>query len=321
MAYDRKDDKNNPPKRWSSPHYGDGLKTTGEHPDPFGYCYQPRTFEKSGTAGFSTASSYTPHGFNPELQDPSIRGSDYGWHPYFATREEAVQWLKDKGLFGEVQKYAHHRAVDDRGPKWEFESFGRRYEWKEYHPWLTAGVTDVVTDTQDVAMTTPMGLMAGFTVHNPDGTSHPVGGTMLFPDSPSTEENTTQPEGKNMTPDEIIKRFCLKRSGTSNIWRGNRFLHGKIYADPTGDWDDYDTALKADVWDQEQPTRDGWQYIERWIDGPYRVVWVSWEHKATFTYCEGDLTLVVCRDDEAFKKELVDAEKCYGLMRFDGIPV
>lgn len=119
-----------------------------------------------------------------------------------------------------------------------------------------------------------------------------------------------------MTPEAIVKRFNLQEETANRerkrIWWGSRGGHGKIIADPTGDWAIYDKALDADIWDRHDPERPGWQYVEGWIDGPYRVVWISYEHLATFTYCEGDLTLVVCDDRESFDMEIRDGEVCYG---------
>ncbi len=179
LPYDQPYDKDNVPKRWAYPHYGDGLLTTGDGTEGnrYGYCFQPHVFQKSGSAGFYTSSWFTPHGFNPELQSPSPYSKvNYGVHPYFAKAEDAVKWLKDCNLTGEVMRYAHHKSVEARVPEWKFQSIVREWRWEEYRPWLTAGVTDVVTETVDVAPTTILGLAAGFQVHNPDGTSHPVGG-------------------------------------------------------------------------------------------------------------------------------------------------
>jgi hypothetical protein len=125
-----------------------------------------------------------------------------------------------------------------------------------------------------------------------------------------------------MKPEEIVERFKLVEDTTDprwtgtpkRVWRGNRHRHGVVFADPCCDWGSYDRALAADVYNAEESDRPGWQYIDGWIDGPYRVVWVSFEYRATFTYCEGDLTLVTCDDEATFRKELADAERYYGEM-------
>ena len=125
-----------------------------------------------------------------------------------------------------------------------------------------------------------------------------------------------------MSPEELVQKLNLvedvtdsRWSGTpKRLWRGSRWGHGVLFADPTGDWNRYDKLLEADIWDPDDPTSPGWHYVESWIEGPYRVVWVNYEFRATFTYCEGDLTLVVCGDEETFNKELADAERFYGPM-------
>jgi hypothetical protein len=157
---------------------GDGTKD-----NHFGYCYLPLIFVKSGT--MYTTASYTIHGYNKELQgeiekpdDPKFApfGHNLGYHPFFATREEAVKWLKDRGLYGEVLRYAHHKPLKDRVPTWEYEGVLREYRWKQYHPWLTAGVTDIVAQESNVVPSSPLGLAAGFELHNPDGSHRHVGG-------------------------------------------------------------------------------------------------------------------------------------------------
>jgi hypothetical protein len=124
----------------------------------------------------------------------------------------------------------------------------------------------------------------------------------------------------SLNPEQIIRRLNLEEAESDPRWdnqpkhvyRGHRMRHGKIYADPTGDWCFYDKLLKAGIFDDLTPDKfKGWQYVEGWNDGPYRVVWVNFELRATFTYCEGDLTLVVCDDDATFKTELLDCGECY----------
>lgn len=56
----------------------------------------------------------------------------------------------------------------------------------------------------------------------------------------------------------------------------------------------------------------GWQQYDTWQDAHYFGVWVSIDKLATFTYCEDDLSLVVCPDKEHLKAELEDAERVYG---------
>lgn len=48
-----------------------------------------------------------------------------------------------------------------------------------------------------------------------------------------------------------------------------------------------------------------------WRDGGFRKVWVSEQHNAIVTYCEGDYTVVLCNTKKAFEDELANCEKCY----------
>lgn len=80
----------------------------------YGYCYQPQVIGQRG----ETARSYSP-----------IDG-EWNIHPYFDTAAEAVQWLVDRGVAGEVMRFAHDKPVDKRGD--------------DYSPWVTSGVVATV---------------------------------------------------------------------------------------------------------------------------------------------------------------------------------
>lgn len=56
----------------------------------------------------------------------------------------------------------------------------------------------------------------------------------------------------------------------------------------------------------------GWQQFDTDQDASYFGVWVHREKRTTFTYAEGDRTLVVCEDDDHFREEIADMERCYG---------
>lgn len=149
----------NPPTKWFMPVWGNGLLTTGTIDPPvdghvsipncgkvFGYCFLPEIFVLGGSA------SSSEHGWNPELQDEQFHTSKWGCHPLLATQVEAVEWLKSRGLFGQVMRYAHHQPLDERGPIWDYDILcptdRRQDKWKQYQPWITAGVVAQVTDTK-----------------------------------------------------------------------------------------------------------------------------------------------------------------------------
>jgi len=55
-----------------------------------------------------------------------------------------------------------------------------------------------------------------------------------------------------------------------------------------------------------------WKQFDTHQDASYFGMWVNIEKRMTFTYCEGDRTLVVCPDAEHLRAELKDAEEFYG---------
>jgi hypothetical protein len=55
-----------------------------------------------------------------------------------------------------------------------------------------------------------------------------------------------------------------------------------------------------------------WKQFDTEQDASYFGVWVDVPGRRTFTYCEGDRTLVVCPTLESFRAELKDAEEFYG---------
>ncbi len=56
----------------------------------------------------------------------------------------------------------------------------------------------------------------------------------------------------------------------------------------------------------------GWAQYDTDQDAHYFGVWVSQDQLATFTYCEGDISLVECPDLAHFKAELANAAEVYG---------
>ena len=55
-----------------------------------------------------------------------------------------------------------------------------------------------------------------------------------------------------------------------------------------------------------------WRQFDTWQDAWYFGVWVNVRQRMTFTYAEGDRSLVVCPTLESFRAELEDAERFYG---------
>ncbi len=56
----------------------------------------------------------------------------------------------------------------------------------------------------------------------------------------------------------------------------------------------------------------GWKQYDTRQDASYFGMWVNIPQRMTFTYCEGDRTLVVCPTLESFQAELADAAQFYG---------
>ena len=52
-------------------------------------------------------------------------------------------------------------------------------------------------------------------------------------------------------------------------------------------------------------------WIERWGDEPYRSVWINPKELTTTTYCEGDITKVICDNQGAFLDELREVNEFY----------
>lgn len=55
-----------------------------------------------------------------------------------------------------------------------------------------------------------------------------------------------------------------------------------------------------------------WKQFDTHQDAHYFGFWVNIEKRLTFTYCEGDRTLVECPDVEHLRAELADAVEFYG---------
>jgi len=62
----------------------------------------------------------------------------------------------------------------------------------------------------------------------------------------------------------------------------------------------------------QMTAKNGWKQYDTDQDASYFGVWVNIEKRQTFTFCEGDTTLVTCSTNEALQAELDDMADCYG---------
>ena len=121
----------------------------GEMGKRYGYCYQPKRFTDPD-AGVSGTSEWFPGG-GP--------GVPFRRLPWFDTREEAVQFLKDNNWYGQVIRYAKNEN-------------GER-------SWVTAGVTDIVNAPPEFMHCSPGGNHKNIKVHHADGTINEEAGAYL----------------------------------------------------------------------------------------------------------------------------------------------
>lgn len=99
-----------------------------------------------------------------------------------------------------------------------------------------------------------------------------------------------------MTPTEFKRAFIVSETPEINdrgaqVWRGNSSGMDVYYVD------------------RHIPTT--FHEREAFRDGRFRSVWVSNLDRATITYCEGDITLVLCEDKATFDLEIAHAEAFY----------
>lgn len=65
----------------------------------------------------------------------------------------------------------------------------------------------------------------------------------------------------------------------------------------------YDTRLKES---------EGWLQFDTHQDAWYFGCWVNRRLRMTVCFAEGDVSLVVCRDDDAFRKQIEEMVEFYG---------
>ena len=56
----------------------------------------------------------------------------------------------------------------------------------------------------------------------------------------------------------------------------------------------------------------GWIQYDTNQDAHYFGIWVNPERKEVFIYCEGDTSLVICKNEQTYKEELAGMAKFYG---------
>jgi hypothetical protein len=89
----------------------------------------------------------------------------------------------------------------------------------------------------------------------------------------------------------------------ANFWvndRGNTVYPGSHHSERYEF--DFERCKASDGWTQYDTDQDAW----------YFGVWVHEAERLTFTYAEGDITLVECPTEESFRAELADMARCYG---------
>ncbi len=58
--------------------------------------------------------------------------------------------------------------------------------------------------------------------------------------------------------------------------------------------------------------KKGWKQYDTSQDAWYFGVWVNLENRKILTYAEGDVTVVICSDDDALRAELKEMAEFYG---------
>jgi len=114
--------------------------------------------------------------------------------------------------------------------------------------------------------------------------------------NPTFRAFATMEEARNATVDDFERLKVQPRVNE----RGNRVYPGSRHGDRY--LYDFKVCTKEKGWRQYDTSQDAW----------YFGMWVHMEEMLTFTYCEGDLTLVVCPTKESFKAELDNAAEFYG---------
>jgi hypothetical protein len=66
-----------------------------------------------------------------------------------------------------------------------------------------------------------------------------------------------------------------------------------------------------DSYNYREVLSDDWEEVTEWADGAARVVWINRGCFSILTYCEGDVTLVICDCRPKFDTELKELRRQY----------
>ena len=84
---------------------------------------------------------------------------------------------------------------------------------------------------------------------------------------------------------------------------GNKVEHGfNAHPDRGRGWYDCGKGLPGEGWKRYDTDQDAWYY----------GVWVNFETRQSFSYCEGDTALTTCPDEDHFRLELKQLEDFHG---------
>ena len=116
-----------------------------------------------------------------------------------------------------------------------------------------------------------------------------------------------------MQTTEIIQYFGLREDTTDPRWAGTakHVFRGHSYEphDIQSQW--YHIHRIINRYDSVSGGTGEWNGVEEWGDDCYREVWACPKKQSILTYCEGDLTLVVCDTAEEYEAEYARAEQFY----------
>ena len=118
------------------------------------------------------------------------------------------------------------------------------------------------------------------------------------------QASTLFPSPEDIEADEVLHEYedggkiYIKQPWTNG--RGNLVIPGSHSCDRY-------------VFDTRYCTSElGWEQYDTEQDAWYFGVWVHADERLTFTYCEGDWSLVQCPTEESFRAELADMARVYG---------
>jgi hypothetical protein len=115
---------------------------------------------------------------------------------------------------------------------------------------------------------------------------------------------TWRPSPEDIEGGEVLAEGPEEKCYRQQPWKNGRGNTVHPGSQPQGDRYLFDFRVCAPAF--------GWVQYDTDQDASYFGVWVHAEERLTFTYCEGDLSLVQCETEESFQAELKDMARCYG---------